>query len=208
VRWAAQQRRAGGAFSRIVVSERVAMASGIVAAAGLALVAPQLLLWLAPVWVPLALAIPLATMASSRGMGRMLGRLGLLRTPEETEPDPLITRLHDLRVLTQTDEAARFRDLVLDPILHTAHLARLARASVAPQPLDVARAARLTERALRVGPAALTAPERDCLMASAESLRTLHREAWRRWPVESWQMSREQPQLPRMSELRAPALAS
>jgi membrane glycosyltransferase len=202
VRWAAQQRRAGGAFSRIVASERAAMASGVIAAAGLALAGPQLLLWLAPVWVPLALAIPLAATASSRGMGRMLGRLGLLRTPEETEPDPLITRLHDLRVITQTDEAARFRDLVLDPILHNAHLVRLTRAP-APQPLDVARAVRLTERALRVGPAALTAPERLCLMASAESMRTLHRDAWRRWPVESWQMSREQPQLPRVTSVRA-----
>jgi hypothetical protein len=27
-------------------------------------------------------------------------------------------------------------------------------------------------------------------------MRWLHREAWRHWPVESWQLAREQPQLP------------
>jgi len=207
VRWAAQQRRAGGAFSRIVVSERVAMASGVVAALGLVLAAPELLLWLAPVWLPLALAIPLATLASSRGAGRLFGALGLLRTPEETEPDALITRLHDLRVLTKSDQAARFRDLVLDPILVAAHVARIERSAQPATALELARAQRLTERALRVGPAALTRAEREHLMASVESMRTLHREAWRRWPVESWQMSREQPQVPQIGALTASSAA-
>ena len=194
VRWATQQRRASSAFSRIVASERAAMAFGIVAAGALALFTPRLLVWLAPVWLPLAAAIPLAALASSRRAGQVFARLGLLRTPEETEPDPLITRLHDLRVLTQSDQAARFRDLVLDPILLSSHVARLERAPSAVLPEE--RAARLIERALRMGPAALSRAEREQLIGSAECMRTLHRDAWRRWPIESWQLSREQPQLP------------
>jgi membrane glycosyltransferase len=179
------------------MSERAAMASGIVAGAGLALLAPQLLWWLAPVWLPLSLAIPLATLASSDKAGAVFERLGLLRTPEETEPDSLIGRLHDFRALTRSDEAARFRDLALDPILFAAHVARLERAEPqAPSALEAQRIARLTERALRVGPAALTSAERQLLISSATSMRELHREAWRRWPVESWQMSRLDPQLP------------
>jgi membrane glycosyltransferase len=197
VRWATQQRRASSAFSRIVMSERSAMASGIVAGAVLALLAPQLLWWLAPVWLPLSLAIPLAALASSDRAGAVFERVGLLRTPEETEPDSLIGRLRDFRALTRSDEAARFRDLALDPILLAAHVARLERAELeAPSALEAQRIARLTERALRVGPAALTSAERQLLMSSATSMRELHREAWRRWPVESWQMSRIDPQLP------------
>jgi len=200
VRWAAQQRRASSALSRIVMSERAATAMGVSAFAVLGVWAPDLLLWLAPVWIPLALSIPLAALASSRRAGLALGFLGLLRTPEEIEPDPLITRLHDFRVLTQSDEAARFRDLVLDPILLAAHQTRLARAPEQSEQLSVERRARLTERALRVGPAALTRGERQALTASSDGMRTLHAQAWQRWPVESWQMSRAMPQLPQPGE--------
>ena len=54
----------------------------------------------------------------------------------------------------------------------------------------------MLKRALRVGPAALTDAERKALSADADMLRTLHREAWRHWPVESWQLARHVPQLP------------
>ena len=101
-----------------------------------------------------------------------------------------------MRVLTKSDQAARFRDLVLDPILLSSHVARLERAAQGTESLAQDRSARLIERALRMGPAALTSAEREHLMGSAECMRTLHRQAWRRWPVESWQLSREQLQLP------------
>ena len=55
---------------------------------------------------------------------------------------------------------------------------------------------RLVERALRVGPASLTPEEQALVTRDAELMQRLHREAWQRWPVESWSQGRERPQLP------------
>ena len=66
-----------------------------------------------------------------------------------------------------------------------------------PSPSDRASLDKLVERALRVGPAALTDAERTRLCADAASMRRLHREAWQRWPVEHWAQGREVPQLPK-----------
>ena len=49
---------------------------------------------------------------------------------------------------------------------------------------------------MRMGPAALSKEERALLSSDAESMRYLHREGWRCWPVESWQLGRDRPQLP------------
>jgi hypothetical protein len=96
-------------------------------------------------------------------------------------------------VLTRSDASARFRDLVLDPVLVAAHCAKLGakRPSAAPK-----RLAELRTRALREGPASLSALEWRTLAECAESMQLLHREAWRRWPVEAWDLGREEPQLP------------
>src|SRR5690606_1303440 len=117
----------------------------------------------------------------------------LFLTPPETSPDELLSRADELRAITGSDEAARFRDLVLDPVLLHAHVARL-EGKVPPQDEDALQRAR--QRALRVGPAALSEAERALLMASPDSMRQLHREAWRHWPVETWQLGRDLAQLP------------
>jgi membrane glycosyltransferase len=137
--------------------------------------------------------VPLALLVSGGAPGRLLARAGLLLVPSETRPDELVLRVAELRALTLADEAARFRDLVLDPVLIAAHLRRLADAA----PVHATdQLARLRQRALRVGPAGLSTAERKTLAQDARSMSLLHREAWRVWPVESWQLGREQPQLP------------
>jgi membrane glycosyltransferase len=194
VRWATQQRRA--ATSALVATMRSELHSTLLGAgsgAYLAYLGPSYALWLAPVWVPLLFAVPIALLASSARAGSMLGKLGLLAVPSETEPDELLLRAADLRSLTVGDGAARFRDLVLDPVLVAAHLARLPAAAEA-EPSEALL--RLRQRAIRTGPAALSPAERDTLASDAPTMRWLHREAWRHWPVESWQLAREQPQLP------------
>ncbi|MEY4581798.1 MAG: glucans biosynthesis glucosyltransferase, partial [Pseudomonadota bacterium] len=201
IRWGAQNRRAGGKRAQIVRSELFSTFLGIAAATSLQLFAPQLLLWLAPIWAPLVLAIPLAMLVSSPDLGKLVARSGIFTTPSETEPDDLLLQAQHFRALTKADEAARFRDLVLDPLLLTAQLKKLqaaredANQSDAPAP-DRAALDMLLKRALRVGPAALADAERVSLAQDADSLRTLHREAWRHWPVESWQLARHVPQLP------------
>jgi membrane glycosyltransferase len=195
VRWGAQQRRAtGGAVAMIARSEVTSTIIGLVMVTLIALFATPLLLWLSPIWAPLTCAIPLALLASSELAGRALAYFGILRVPSETATDDLVLRADDLRATTTSDDSARFRDMVLDPVLLASHIARL--------PTDAAPAAsatqleRLRERARRAGPTALSSTERKLLASDAESMRWLHREAWRHWPVESWQLAREQPQLP------------
>jgi membrane glycosyltransferase len=191
--WGAQNRHGTGSFGIIARHERLTTLIGIATLAGLAYGAPALLPWLAPLWVSWLLAIPLVALASSEGFGILARRLGLLVTPPEVTPDPLLSRARELRALTAGDEVARFRDLVLDPVLLHAHLKRLALAPAAAAEGAV-EAARL--RALRVGPAALSSEERALLSACPDSMRQLHRDAWRSWPVETWQLGRDLAQLP------------
>jgi len=197
VKWGTQKRHSASQFGTIARSEVWQTLVGVSAAVWLWQVAPGLLLWVAPIWVPLALAIPIALLVSSELMGRLFRRLGLLRVPSEVAPDELELRVNDLRSLTTSDDSARFRDLVLDPMLVATQLARLAGlAADNASPASRLDMVRLRQRALRMGPAALSGEERDALAMDAESLRFLHREAWRSWPVESWQLARDVPQLP------------
>jgi membrane glycosyltransferase len=200
VRWGAQRRRvSGGQFSYLVRGELLSTLIGVASAALLFWTAPGLLGWLAPIWLPLALAMPLALIVSSAWAGQALARIGLLSVPSETQPDELLLRASDLQAMTTADEAARFRDMVLDPLLMAAQLKKLEAADNSAPRDDSARAElqRLQKRALRVGPAALSPDERHALSEDAESLRRMHRDAWRCWPVEQWQLAREVPQLPK-----------
>jgi membrane glycosyltransferase len=201
VRWESQRARRRSGVLAIAAAEVPATLLGAGLGAWLAYASPELLVWLAPLWVPWLLAFPIAMLASSRHAGALAARLQLFAVPCESNPDEIVLRAHELRTLTMGDQAARFRDLVLDPVLLSAHLARIADR---PEAVAEVQLARLCERALRAGPAGLGAEERDLLAADADSMRWLHCHAWRSWPVESWQLGRDQPQLP--SELPPEAL--
>jgi membrane glycosyltransferase len=193
VRWGAQARRAQGQLSSIARSEWTTTLLGAAFLVTALFVAPELVLWLAPLWLPSLLAIPLALLASTELLGKLFARLGILTVPCETEPDELLLRAEDLRALTMGDACARFRDLVLDPVLNHAHVARLGEDA---RVLEEAARERLLAKALRGGPTALAPEEREALMADPAGMARLHREAWQRWPVESFQLSRLDPQLP------------
>jgi membrane glycosyltransferase len=205
VKWGAQQRRhTRGKLGTIARSELPQTIVGLGSGAWLWHWAPDLLLWTAPIWGPLALSIPLALAVSSRRIGQLFQKLGLLRVPSEVEPDELELRVEDLRALTTSDDAARFRDLVLDPLLVSIQISRLEQQPPLPAAKNV-DLVRVRQRALRMGPAALSTDERRALSSDAESLRFLHREAWRSWPVESWQLARDVPQLPEARASLLPA---
>jgi membrane glycosyltransferase len=55
-------------------------------------VSPYLALWMLPVVLGLALAIPLAAVTGRRDIGLVLRRSGLLRTPEEVRPPTVLAR--------------------------------------------------------------------------------------------------------------------
>jgi len=197
VRWGAQRRRAASSFWACVRLEGWTTLLGLGIAASLWFTGSALFAWLAPVWLPWALAIPIALAVSSARLGLALRRLGLFSVATEVEPEPLLERVEALRTLTRSDTALRYRDLVLDPVLIETHLARLEPGcpSVSSKLL-----AELRQRVLREGPASLSADEWRVLAEDAESMRRLHREAWQRWSVETWGRAREQQEVPNDSE--------
>jgi membrane glycosyltransferase len=205
VRWGAQARRARGQLASVVRSEALTMLAGGVMLGALCAARPDLLPWLAPIWVPWLCAIPIALLASTELLGSLLRRLGIWTVASESEPDELLLRSEDLRTLTMGDACARFRDLVLDPVLNQAHVARLAQ-RVPAQGAAREELERLCSKALRGGPSALSAAERELLAGDAHSMRVLHYEAWQCWPVESFQLARDEPQLP-LERLSLPQIA-
>jgi membrane glycosyltransferase len=195
VGWGAQARRARGKLADVTRSEGLTTLAGGILVGSLWALRPDLLAWLAPIWVPWLCAIPISLVASTELFGSLLRRLGIWTVPSESEPDELLLRSEDLRALTMGDACARFRDLVLDPVLNQAHVARLSQ-SVPAQGSAREELERLRSKALRGGPSALSAAERELLAGDAHSMRVLHHEAWQCWPVESFQLARDEPQLP------------
>lgn len=193
VGWGSQRRHSKSALGSIIRSEGTTTLLGLTGFLALFFWAPELLGWLAPIWGPWSLAIPIAALASSRRAGAVARRLGLMWVPAETAPDLLIGMTQEFRTLTAPDRAAGFRDLVLDPVLLSAHLSLIEGTLPLASPEQIAE---LRLRALRTGPAALSERDRELLSSDPGAMRWLHREAWRHWPVESWQVARERPQVP------------
>lgn len=88
------------------------------------LVSPYLALWMSPVVLGLAFAIPLAAFTAAIAPGRSLRRLGLLRIPEEVRPPAALVRAgllyRELRAKEELEESALAR-LAHDPVLAEAH---------------------------------------------------------------------------------------
>ncbi len=87
-------------------------------AAALAL-EPATLLWLAPVGMPLLLAVPLAVLTSRAGLGERVRRLGLLVTPEETRTPTVLREAasYARQNARQQSRYANWRDALDNPWL-------------------------------------------------------------------------------------------
>ena len=104
---------------------RFALLGGVILALGAAAMAmqPAALLWLAPVCVPLLLAMPLAVLTSRAGLGERVRRLGLLVTPEETRTPPVLRAAARYAAgfvrenARQPGRLASWRDAIDDPWL-------------------------------------------------------------------------------------------
>jgi membrane glycosyltransferase len=130
VGWTAQRRDDGSIPLRNVVCRHLVhtllgLALALVAYA----VSPPFLAWLSPVVLGLLLAIPLSLATGRQDLGQALRRLGLLLTPEESEPPSVLQRANEL-----ADELTTKRPLpaleaierwVRDTELRTLHAAML-----------------------------------------------------------------------------------
>jgi membrane glycosyltransferase len=88
------------------------------------LVSPYLALWMLPVVLGLALAIPLAAFTAATAPGAAFRRLGLLRIPEEARPPATLaeanTLYRELTALESLEESGLAR-LAHDPVLAEEH---------------------------------------------------------------------------------------
>jgi membrane glycosyltransferase len=121
--WNAQRRDDGSVpFGQVARLYWKHTAFGLIFGAAAWLVSPYLALWMSPVVLGLALAIPLAAWTARRGVGVGLRRLGLLLTPEEAATPPVLARaralLAEWRGVAGEAEVAR---LFREPALLDAH---------------------------------------------------------------------------------------
>jgi membrane glycosyltransferase len=123
--WQPQRRDDGGmAFRQIAQLYWRHTGLGLMFGGTAWLVSPYLALWMSPVVLGLALAIPLAALTGATAPGGALRRLGLLRVPEEVRPPMALARAgelySELKEAEGSTESAPDR-LLRDPILVEAH---------------------------------------------------------------------------------------
>jgi membrane glycosyltransferase len=112
-------------------------------ATGLGLLQRSAAVALAPMWLPLSMAVPFVVLTGHPRGGRLAGRLGLLRTPEEgTRPRPLVQAaqcraFHDLRPAPAPLVAASARPKALRGGMRWAHaglVVATVAAAISPRP--------------------------------------------------------------------------
>ncbi len=139
-------------------------------------VSTPLLLWMSPVVVGLALAAPLAALTARRGAGRALRRLGLLRTPEEASPPPVLSEARRLQPRFAQPAMGAVERLIADPALLAAHRAMLPPGRQPGEPFDPALLvglAKLAEMEGLDGIGWLSRAERAAVLADGEGLRRI-----------------------------------
>ena len=95
--WNPQRRDDGSIPLRDIIHRHIwHTAFGIVAGASAYGLSPYLFAWMSPTIVGLVLAIPLSAASGLRRLGLGLRRFGLLLTPEERSPPPIVARANAL----------------------------------------------------------------------------------------------------------------
>jgi len=96
--WAAQHREEGDLSLDEAANQHLGdSAVGVALAVSALGVSVQTFLWMLPVILGLVLCIPLAALSSRRDLGEMMARAGLLVTPEESDPPPVVRAYNALR---------------------------------------------------------------------------------------------------------------
>jgi membrane glycosyltransferase len=179
VRWVTQRRSGFTTWEEAIATHWRHTAIGVVWTALLAIFAPSLLPWMAPVLLGMLLSIPFSHLTSRESLGLAARKRGLLATPEELNPPP---ELHEVAVVSALGEqteapAGGFALAIVNPLANAVHLSlqreRPNQSEVTRRYLDALGAKLLAE-----GPAALSSAEKMALLSDHESVRELHRAVW------------------------------
>lgn len=124
--WSTQRRDDGSILLRQVVGRYWRYtAFGLVLGVGVCLVSIPLALWMLPVVLGMVLAVPLAAITDTRGLGLALRRAGLLLIPEEHHPPIELARANALFRTLSAQQQPGVADMLTDPRLKAAHVAML-----------------------------------------------------------------------------------
>lgn len=150
--WKPQRRDDGGVPLRsLIIRHRWHVLTGVALLLAASLDSWVLVAWLAPALLGLILAVPISGITGSNRVGRIVRRMGLLRTPEEAQPPPIVSAAAALRPVYETAVANRpsMADLVADPRWRAAHLALVDRVPERPRgvidPVEALAAAKISE---------------------------------------------------------------
>jgi membrane glycosyltransferase len=113
--WKPQRRdAAGSSWGEAWRFHRKHMFISAVTAVILWFLSPPLLAWVSPALLGLMLSVPLSHVSGSAGLSRALGRLALLRTPEETDCPRVLQRRQELIAAAPVLPADGLRHLARD----------------------------------------------------------------------------------------------
>ena len=134
--------------------------------------APDALPWIALVAAGLLLAIPISVLTSSSTFGLLMRRAKLFMTPDETQPPREVVAT--AQYARSARALPRFADAITDPEVHAVvrSAARSSRSALA-----AAERSQRVERALQLGPGALTSAECVALLHDGAALDQMHRAA-------------------------------
>ncbi len=127
-----QRARRCGGWRAIVRRHLPHTLFGVVLAGAAYTVSPPFLIWMSPVVLGLLLAIPVSSATGRPQLGRAVRRLGLLVTPEETEPPAVLERANAL-ARDLTEQRPQVSD-ALERLAGDAELRTLHAAMLPPQP--------------------------------------------------------------------------
>ena len=140
---------------------------------------PAVTVWLLPVGVSLALAVPISVYSSRLGLGLLMRRWRLFLIPEEIETPTVVRHLQEA-ISKRRNETFRdtFVEVAVDPYANAVHLGLLRR-KAPKDPKAAERNRMFRELALESGPAALSDSQKALLLRDAGSIAALHRQVWR-----------------------------
>ncbi len=187
ITWGSQRRDAEGLdWPGILRAHTWHTALGLVAAEIAYRIHPAFFWWLLPVTLGLVFSVPLSALLGHEPFGRLLNRMGLFRTPPETEPPLMVTHMEkNLEVCRSQLPPPEWlqkhygvAQVVLDPYINAAHVSLLRAKRKLSYPIT-AYFQKLSERLLTQGPSALNRRELLALLRNADSMTGLHDRLWK-----------------------------
>ena len=187
VTWGAQRRDAEGIdWPGILRAHTWHTASGLLGAEIAYRIHPAFFWWLLPVTLGLVFSIPVSAALGHEPFGRLLNRIGLFRTPPETEPPLMVSHMEEnletcRRQLPPPGWLQKHygaAQVVIDPYINAAHVSLLHAKRKLSYPLT-AYFQKLSGRLMTQGPAALNRRELLALLRNADSMAAIHDRLWK-----------------------------